>query len=83
MRSESDQHRSGQVRSLLRTTPFEKCLITVIMEGKLSLVFLVPAVLYFLCLLMLSLTAIDPPSPLSLLAIGFHGVPFGRMSAGC
>ena len=63
---------------MLRTTPFEKGLITVINKGKLILVFIVPAaavaVAYRSC------PSTPPPS---FLAIGFLAVPFGCMSADC
>ena len=40
--------------------------------------------LYSLCLLLLLLTAPDPPTtPPSNIAVGFHAIPFDRMSADC
>ena len=73
MISESDQHGLRRAIFLLRTTPFEKGLITVINKGKLLLVFIVPAAAvayrYF--------TNTSPPS---FLAIGFLAVPIGCKS---
>ena len=60
---------------LLRTTPFEKVLITVIKEGQLRLVFLVPYVTVAYC----SCPSATPTPPY-LISIGFHAVPFGRWS---
>ena len=55
---------------MLRNTPFEKGLSTVIKEGQLRLVFLVPAV----AIAYRSLT--PPPPTFSLLTIVFRAVTF-------
>ena len=73
MRSESDQHGTRRVISLLRTYPFNKGVITVVKEGKLRLVFLVPAVSVAYCSC--------SPIPPYLISIDFRAVPSGRMSA--
>ena len=54
---------------MLRNTPFEKCLITVIKKGKLRLVFLVPAVT-------IAYRPLSPPPTFSLLTIVFRAVTF-------
>ena len=66
------------MRSLLRTTTFEKVLITVVKESKLRLVFLVPAVAFAYH----SCPSATPPLS-HLIAIVFRDVPFGRMSSDC
>ena len=44
MRLESDQHGPRQAKLLLSTTPVEKCLIMVVKEVQLLIVFIIPDV---------------------------------------
>ena len=76
--SESDQYgprhpNPSQARLLLSTTPFENSLITVVKEGQLLFIFIVPAIAVAYCY---------PPTPFSLFYIFFRAVPLVRMYDG-
>ena len=78
MRSESDQHGKRRLRLLLSTTPFEKVLIMVFMEGQLRLVFIVPDVAVTYC----SYSSVTPLSPSTLFFV-LRALPFGCTSSDC